>query len=99
MMEELDRLLEADCDEEANGYRCDVDEEIFPGVDDLVGSVDVKHGHTFLTGWRLVESARGGFGGGRSEIRGARVVGRWGLRCRAGIAVVYHLILLVIPCR
>jgi hypothetical protein len=51
VVEELDGLFKADGNQQANGDRRDMDEEIFPGVDGCVGSVDVKHGWcNFLIG-------------------------------------------------
>lgn len=51
VMDELDSLLQADCDEQPDCDRRDMDEEIFPGMDSSVGSVDVKHGrYSFLPG-------------------------------------------------
>jgi hypothetical protein len=44
VMDELDSLLEADGDEEADADGGDVDEEVFPGVGGLVGRVDIEHG-------------------------------------------------------
>jgi hypothetical protein len=44
MVDELNRLLETDGDDEADDDGGDVDEEVFPGVDGLVGRVDVERG-------------------------------------------------------
>ena len=43
----LNRLLEADGDEQAHADGGDVDEEVFPGVGGFVGRVDVEHGRAF----------------------------------------------------
>jgi hypothetical protein len=43
MVQPLDRLLQADGDEQANHDCGDVDEEVFPAVDGFVGCVDVEH--------------------------------------------------------
>jgi hypothetical protein len=52
VVEVLDGLFEADCNEQADDDSSEVDEEVFPGVDGFTGSVDVKHGWcVFLTGW------------------------------------------------
>jgi hypothetical protein len=45
----LDRLLQADGDEQADDDGGDVDEEVFPGVGGLVGRVDVEHGWPFTS--------------------------------------------------
>ena len=42
-VKELDGLLEADGDEQANADGGDMDEEVAPGVGGLVGRVDVEH--------------------------------------------------------
>lgn len=48
-------LIKADCNEEPDRDRRDMDEEVFPGMDDFVRSVDVKHGWCiFLTRQWLV---------------------------------------------
>jgi len=44
MVEELDALLEADGDEQADADGGYVDEEVAPGVSGFVGWVDVEHG-------------------------------------------------------
>ena len=44
VVEEFDGLLEADGDEEAYDDGGDVDEEVAPGVDGLMGRVNVDHG-------------------------------------------------------
>jgi hypothetical protein len=43
MVDELDGLLEADGDEQADDDGGDVDEEVFPGVGGFVGRVYVEH--------------------------------------------------------
>ena len=48
----LDRLLQADSDEQANHDGGDVDEEVFKGVGGFVGRVDVEHGAGSGGGWR-----------------------------------------------
>jgi hypothetical protein len=44
MMKELDGLLESDGNEKADRDNRNVYEEIFPGADGGVGSVDIEHG-------------------------------------------------------
>ncbi len=44
MMEELNSLLESDGDEQANDNGGDVDEEVAPGVNRMMGWMDVEHG-------------------------------------------------------
>ena len=46
----FDGLFEADGDEEADADGGDVDEEVAPGVDGFVGSVDVEHGRVLWGG-------------------------------------------------
>jgi hypothetical protein len=43
VVEELDRLLEADGDEEADADGGNVDEKIVPGACCVMGGVDVEH--------------------------------------------------------
>lgn len=43
LMEVLDRLLDADGDEQAYDDGCDVNEEVAPGVGGMVRGVDVEH--------------------------------------------------------
>ena len=43
LLEVLDRLLDADGDEQANYDGCDVNEKVAPGVGGVVRRVDVEH--------------------------------------------------------
>ena len=50
MVKVLDGLLEADGDAEADNDGCDMDEEVAPGVDRGMGSVNVDHRGLLLLG-------------------------------------------------
>jgi hypothetical protein len=44
----LDGLLQADCDDQAQNNGGDVDEEVAPGTGGVVGGMHVEHGGWFL---------------------------------------------------
>ena len=44
MMEELDGLFQSNGNEQADDDRREMNEEVLPGVDSFVGSVNVEHG-------------------------------------------------------
>ena len=59
MVDELDRLLKADGDEEADDDGGDVEEEVTPGVGGVVGRVDVEHGFCSSTHGIVGQTAPG----------------------------------------
>jgi hypothetical protein len=48
VMKKLDRLLEADCNAQSDDNCGNVNEETFPGMQSLLGWVDIEHGFRVL---------------------------------------------------